>query len=131
MSDQAQGSDTELFELCKAVYEATGWDDTDNYRLAHTSIPVPPKEDLPAYEIREGKEFKSEYWTHKKIPLYTSGYLLEKLLPITAISFTRPVNGKLRLFYNPPKPDYNDYETDTPLKALLKLTLALHKEKLL
>ena len=87
---------SELFDLFRSVYEKTGWKPTD--------------------------------WKHGDEdgqPLYTSDYLLGKLLPITSIQLKRKANGDIRLFYFPEKPDYATYDYDTPLKCLLALTIAL------
>ena len=101
----------ELFELCKQVYEATGWE---------------PNRELEGVKV------------NGRTPPYTSDYLLEKL-PVgvhvhkdsTEYGAYRPpeytsqpvsakvVNRRIR------------WNADTPRKALLKLTLALRKEGLL
>lgn len=125
--------DNELFELCKEVYEKTGWGATDNVfcQFQNHSSPLEQRNNtLTTIETMEGYynlEEKSYIHQLELTPLYTSDYLLEKLLPISAISFGTLTNGLIRVFYNPPMPDYQDYDSDTPLKALLKLTLALHE----
>ena len=117
---------SELFELCKQVYEATGWKDTHG-RL-----------DDGNHTIRnEGNEV---LLGTKQVPLYTSDYLLEKLpahfyggtIAMTAETDEGPT--RYSFFYE------DNHETaqvvhcenvrlqgwhDTPLKALLKLTIAL------
>ena len=116
VTDTNQAS--ELFELCKQVYEATGWKDTHG-RL-----------DDGNHTIRnEGNEV---LLGTKQVPLYTSDYLLEKL----------PVNGDVGEdigYLVVVKEDIDSYQvsydygkvgdfmeiSDTPLKALLKLTIAL------
>ena len=110
-----KGTDTnqasELFELCKKVYELTSWKDT------HSRL------DDGNHTIRnEGNEV---LLGSKQVPLYTSDYLLGKLLPITSIQLKRKANGNIRLFYFPEKPDYATYDYDTPLKCLLALTIFL------
>ena len=99
--------DQELFELCKEVYERTGWQPTD--------------------------------WQHGDEdgqPLYTSDYLLEKL--------PNKIKGKHSTGWLTLSPmdketwgagyeadhtehidDYKLEWSDTPLKALLKLVIAL------
>ena len=113
-----------LFDLCKQVYEKTGWDF---------------KEDDPHYtKYRRNKhgeyDLKDEAAHYigldnlklSFIPLYSSDYLLEKLLPITySIQVYRRQTGLIDLMWMPQKPMYDDVVSDTPLKALLKLTLAL------
>jgi len=88
---------SELYKLFSEVYKRTGWE-TDEL-LSHRGL--------------------------VRVPLYTSDYLLEKLLPITSIQLKRKANGDIRLFYFPEKPDYATYDYDTPLKCLLALTIAL------
>lgn len=107
--------DQELFDLCKQVYEATGWDDTE----------------------------KRHPYGGVTLPLYNSDYLLEKLPKYLEIHGKRADDYLLYL-----RPNFNtekwtayyhgvgEYmpffiEADTPLKALLKLTIALHKEGLI
>ena len=93
----------ELFELCEQVYEVTGWKPTDWQ-----------------HGIENGQ------------PLYTSDYLLEKLpkeidgYPITL----QAINGwQASLCYDGAEDIFaHKGESDTPLKALLKLVLALPDE---
>ena len=101
MTNQA----SELFELCREVYEKTGWKPTD--------------------------------WQHGDEdgqPLYTSDYLLEKLpSPLIfnendcAIEVRRTKKDKYMWSANI-RHSFGQYFkqiADTPLKALLKLTIAL------
>ena len=106
----------ELFELCKQVYEVTGWKDT------HSRI------DDSNHTVRnEGNEV---LLGTKQVPLYTSDYLLEKL-PETynkqELALWRSGVSSWRAGYSP----IESYRDDTPLKALLKLSLKLHEDKLL
>lgn len=120
--------DKGLFELCKQVYEATGWaadmDKGVDYVWCHETLTRLPID-------WDTSDF------HQHIPLYTSDYLLEKLpykigeansaiwlrLGKTRNSFTVCYMGSdLVCLY--------DFEADTPLKSLLKLTIALHEEGL-
>ena len=93
MTDTNQAS--ELYELCREVYEKTGWKPTDWQ-----------------HGIEDGQ------------PLYTSDYLLEKL-PETynkqELTLWRSGVSSWRAGYSPTE----SYRDDTPLKALLKLTIAL------
>ena len=107
--------DQELFDLCKEVYEATGWDDN---KLLPKGIPA-----------------------HLGYcPLYTSDYLLEKLpswyfdtdIEETMVLALMPhmlETDKWIARYETPEHRGSEFEAiaDTPLKALLKLTLALHE----
>ena len=101
--------DNELFELCKQVYEKTGLG-----------------ENLQRYEDGKGVPYRN-------IPLYTSDYLLEKLpLRIGRGCWLTlcPLDSAKREwevgYYNLTK-NFNIYVryANTPLKALLLLTLAL------
>ena len=91
--------DNELFELCKEVYEKTGWREPSFGGL---------------------------------IPTYTSDYLLEKLQGVygwSDFSLTSdPAESGVvwqSLYYTYDGMDYK-YKSDTPLKALLKLVIALN-----
>lgn len=96
-------NDTELFDLCKAVYDATGWDD-NGADLMDT--------------FKDGT------------PIYDSDYLLEKLPEWTRVQKIGNDTGKYSASY---ELDYTTSLGDTalvgssgtPLKALLKLTIAL------
>lgn len=119
--------DTELFELCKEVYEKTGW---------------------------EPKELNTLYFTARnekgeQIPRYTSDYLLEKLPPriqdedgnyFSLMGFPNGIQpwfayqGNLegedrRWPIDEGIPYYKRvFQSNTPLKALLKLTVALQEK---
>lgn len=105
----------ELFELCKQVYKATGWYGSGSAWIDGT-------------------------------PIYSSDYLLEKLKPISdekpgnqllVFTDTKGWSAKMVFSYTDDNDVYHFHETtngfgyDTPLKALLKLTLKLHEEGLL
>lgn len=102
--------DTELFDLCKAVYEKTGWMKYFDWHF---------NEDGQIKRTIEGAVFTG-------VPLYTSDYLLEKLpmrtsrIEDTAMLGRATDNNGWSVVYRD-----NAYLADTPLKALLKLTLAL------
>ena len=109
--------DTELFELCKAVWDKTGWQDG----ITHI---------YDRYD-NNGEPF---------VPAYTSDYLLEKLpswyfdtdIEETMILALMPhmlVTDKWIARYETPEHRGSEFEAiaDTPLKALLKLALALHE----
>lgn len=111
----------ELFELCKKCYEATGWKDTHS-RLDDSNHTV----------RNEGNEV---LLGTKQVPLYTSDYILEKLPPIIERNCFTMIKDKNDRY----EAGYAEYgsitsrgdESDTPLKALLKLTLRLHEDGLL
>lgn len=119
-------NDNELFELCKNVYEATGWD-ADEYTLRH----------YLGGEIYDRKLFESDLDDDKKTresyaPLYTSDYLLEKLPVGTAIKKNAQRDEGRNYIAFQIDTDYRENQyADTPLKALLKVTLELHKKGLL
>lgn len=108
--------DNELFELCKEVYKRHHyWADTDmifgkevgrDWRIMPLTLRVPKR---------------------NRIPLYTSDYLLEKLQEKYDVVLSndervwRAMNKRAQILF----------EADTPLKALLKLTIELHKQGLL
>jgi hypothetical protein len=108
--------DTGLFELCKEVYKRTGWDDK---KLGAFMKDVYPGENpMGIFEVKEPLESK---YMKTQCPLYTSDYLLEKLgnyLELKHFGNTYDVTKYV-----------NEYmfggHADTPLKALLKLTIAL------
>jgi hypothetical protein len=114
--------DTELFELCKEVYERTGW------------IVSEYPNDWYMHQLVEGRAAMQ-----RSCPLYTSDYLLEKLpkelhkdgiiyyLNLSAkygdefkSNYISP-SGYLYLFLEP--------ESDTSLKTLLNLVIALDDAK--
>jgi len=105
--------DDELFELCKEVYELTEWYDTgfvwkDGIRQ-------------PLYEMRVGDDC---------YPYYTSDYLLEQVKEATGTILLVPQSdGDWLLFTSNGATDTEKkyIRGDTPLKALLKLVLALKK----
>ena len=121
MTDTDQAS--ELFELCKEVYGRTGWADGDSslqWWLKY--FYAEGKHDLKLVRVEDEKEI-GKY----DVPLYTSDYLLEKL-PYW-VSVTK--EGKYAAI-----PKGHQYSaqivneapviySNTPLKALLKLTIAL------
>lgn len=135
-------TDQELFELCKQVYEKTGWDDTKEayYRKGHYNSDgkdYEPGEPFIVGNTGKYVDFPYEFMS----PLYTSDYLLEKL-PV----YNSDAEGMLSLttrqgaerngwmaYYQ----DIDGYSVGeegigkSPLKALLKLTLALHEAGLL
>lgn len=98
MSNKDTNQASELFELCKEVYEKTGWKPTDWQ-----------------HGIEDGQ------------PLYTSDYLLEKLPKKNIILTFDEFSCTWRTIYGADifSTDRFRGNADTPLKALLKLTIAL------
>jgi len=131
--------DNELFELCKEVYEKTGWTDTGRW-------------------FNQVRDLTNKYgWVeshreggYERFPCYTSDYLLEKLphfvktndkrfktgsnlhivdqtvptqeggLHVVYAALYKTTHGTLQIGGK-----YMLEHADTPLKALLKLCLAL------
>lgn len=128
-------NDTELFELCKEVYEKTEW----RFRESSKSFYLFGGEE----ELTETLKVSDIDLLMKQIafiaPLYTTDYLLE-ILPKNIEEFGGDT-FYLSLGYTPDGKtsvaSYSNYDVDkvyqlktnadTPLKALLKLTLALHE----
>lgn len=111
--------DQELFELCKMVHKLTRWETKDKITIV-----------TPMYDPEHA-------------PLYTSDYLLEKLPPALWIYSSkegRKIVHLLNIARQGDKSSVASYDipydeefrgayqsrSDTTLKALLKLTLALH-----
>lgn len=121
----------ELFELCKQVYEATGWGETDSmfYQQVDRSRGKPY-----SYHWLVTGSYAAKGASNKDrqpIPLYNSDYLLEKLKPFLnaerkSLSF-RFTDNVFWLdaddIYNGPR--LSAIQADTPLKAILKLVVAL------
>ena len=108
---------SELFELCKQVFEKTGWGSTDLDKQMYVETEFGPEY---VESIGDGEGF----W---EFPLYTSDYLLEKL------PFPTEIGCDSFMWIGKYENRGNQIweRADTPLKALLKLTLKLHEEGLL
>lgn len=112
--------DKECFELCKEVYEATGWECLGD----------------------------DSWWQERGVlgykrtgvaPLYTSDYLLEKLPPylstygddgddyVMRVQSTFERDSWWAYYLGDDEKMQFHQEASTPLKALLRLTLALHE----
>lgn len=115
--------DNELFTLCKHLYERTGWAPNSPgwYRESDVVTTGSDGPFIQSYKVRE------------TMPLYTSDYLLEKLPGNITVAVLKDVvhhrEGEKRWITN----RYSAHNLgsltsnwqDTPLKALLKLTIAL------
>ena len=106
MSKADTNQASELFELCKKVYERTEWqgDFLSNWGWVQAH---------GEYEVDNG-------CTDGLPPLYTSDYLLERLPKGVSVMKEQLTNN-----YNAGLPRVHRSVSDTPLKALLKLTIAL------
>ena len=123
--------DNELFELCKAVYAlCPDWDDK---KLGGFMKDVYPGENPMG--IFETKEVLESKYMKYICPVYNSDYLLEKLPPTIGrygtkqyLRMAKSDEGFSFCYMNyldlVPELECN---ADTPLKAILKLTIALHK----
>jgi hypothetical protein len=123
--------DKELYELCKEVHKRTGWDDTFGYwtKSAGMSDKYHPYISYPELERRYGLFTTQE--VKVLIPLYTTDYLLEKLpnilhgLYLTIYADSSDDDWIAVYERGVDEDSYRSYG-DTPLKALLKLVLALN-----
>lgn len=123
--------DNELFELCKEVYVNTGWETERSY----WSDTRDPSKYIEAVRELKVIDYKPKWLNGKDnednhvVPLYTSDYLLEKL-PKDIDSYT--IGVVWSNIQESWRGEYGNNEhyvvhADTPLKALLKLTLALNE----
>ena len=128
----------ELFELCKQVYEATGWDGTEKFW--HSLI----SHDMKTWSDYKLQDYKPDnLFGIRIVPLYTSDYLLEKLpKKIKRDSSTgwlvlSPMDsqGAWSVGYEPDHTEHiDDYPMEwgeSPVAALLELTIKLHEEGLI
>ena len=132
MKDTNQAS--ELFSLCKKVYERTGWEDVRDFYHENDTFDEETQtfKRNGVFSIVERK--RADYNT----PLYTSDYLLEKLPQsidagrsfavdmFLVLDRPKSLKYRYRAFYTAPSyGKRHEVVADTPLKALLKLTIAL------
>lgn len=117
--------DQELFDLCKQVYEATGWPQELNISQLYEYWD--DHDELCVISIEDSDD--------ELVPSYTSDYLLEKL-PKHVDYLSLNQNNKLTIDSSNGEKGkwYAHYwlrsrrlqvSSDTPLKALLELTIAL------
>lgn len=126
-------NDTELYELCKQVYERTGWEDVRDFYHENDTFDEETQtfKRNGIFSIVERK--RADYNT----PLYTSDYLLEKLPKRIGERYLELwADGEVWVVYYYENPYGTCWpkigpHADTPLKALLKLTLKLHEQGLL
>lgn len=116
MGKAMNNNDTELFELCKKVYELTGWETDDWFTNA-------AEDEMSLAEMPD-------------IPLYTSDYLLEKLpgqfgnrgsSSVQCLRLCKSNEGYMAGYIGVDLVWWLESVDDNPLKALLKLTIALHE----
>ncbi|MFJ6416514.1 hypothetical protein [Paeniglutamicibacter sp. NPDC091659] len=122
--------DQELFELCRAVYERLpGWDNTEK---AYAYLQNPYVKNVWAWEViplHEDNVDDVDEWH----PLYTSDFLLDKLKDFQDAGVgTNTRVWQARVLSDKQLPEYARVrqfiatEAETPLKALLKLVVALN-----
>ena len=128
MSKADTNQASELYELCKKVYELTGWGEPslpcwiDNATKKHAQQGYPK---VTKYVGIRGKwEYGKQYGLYIMYPLYTSDYLLERLPRYEIVD-----NGVMATasFYDSDKDAWYYGDDRTALKALLKLVIALEK----
>jgi len=107
--------DNELFELCKEVWKELNWQIEDCKWIL--------SDENGEYFIDSVTAFIPEFTTIA--PLYTSDYLVEKLHN-REIRLQKVQASKLWFIEDVNFPELNQID-EVPLKALLKLTLALAK----
>ena len=108
--------DEELHQLCKEVYKRTGWDGDKQFAYDDTYG------DKWLRYIAEFPHESREWRLENMIPLYTSDYLLEKLPLVSVEKYNNEWIAMSGRGYDGPA--YGDI-ADTPLLALLKLTITL------
>lgn len=108
-----------LFDLCKEVYKRfPEWHNDESGKCIWNDSIVDVNDNNTVW-ARESKYINYA-------PLYTSDYLLEKLLKKCSIELYMRSDGEaIDLIWNIKPQDNNLISSDTPLKALLKLTIAL------
>ena len=138
--------DKELLKLCKEVHERTGWSGTlafiseDEHKPNSTVVETVYEKYVGLYDNAVGCDECEGDYLKKLTPLYTSDYLLEKLpLKITVDGeklwlSIYPLDSKSAWVagYADDTPNSADQYGEwadgatAPLKALLKLVIALH-----
>ena len=111
----------ELFELCKEVYKRSGWKQEPD--ISYLYKYWDNHDELCVISIEEADD--------SLVPAYTSDYLLEKLPVGTNIAKTHTNNIEPLVYYSATCHGNGIHQSDTPLKALLKLTIKMHEEKIL
>ena len=119
---------SELFSLCKKVYELTGWKQEPNISFLY--MYWDNHDELCVISIEEADD--------TLVPAYTSDYMLEKLPPVVQDSYDKKfrhiqmwINGDgeaIACYVEPYDKEFKGAYTassDSMLKALLKLTIAL------
>lgn len=115
--------DKELFELCKQVYEKTRWNSQGNEDFGERESPLYTSdyilEELPDAIKHPEHGYKWRLQLKKIGKWYVASYENELWVRVYMANEYR-TDEKLYTWKEP-------YTADTPLKALLKLTIALHE----
>lgn len=119
-------------ELCKELYELSGWGKTDDGTAFEYIIPLHRPDDSYIRHTRMALDYRASTQV-ERIPAYDLGYLLRKL-PVTSYIATRR-DGKVTASTGSYKSGYNPFplrETaDTPENAACKLAIELFKQGIL
>lgn len=121
--------DSELFELCKSLYEIKPeWENELDW-MVKTNKGLESEYIRRVFYEEDNDEddflFEmSEYGTDTAVPLYTSDYLLERLPQPVTLRSNVPF-GWIASFVS------QSHQAETPLKALLMLTLSLKEASIL
>lgn len=124
----------ELLELCKQVYEATGWKQSPNISQLYEYWD--DHDELCVISIEDADD--------ALVPAYTSDYLLEKLPSVVQDPYDK-IFRHIQMWINGDRSAHAGYvepyahddrvayaqKSDEMRITLLKLTLKLHKEELL
>lgn len=120
-------AENEVFELCKQVYEATGWKQSPNISQLYEYWD--DYDELCVISIEDADD--------ALVPAYTSDYLLDKLpkfIDDRRLTLQPVIGNRWDASYdliNEADDSIYDSFAKTPLKALLKLSIELHEEKIL
>lgn len=119
--------DLELFELCEEVYELElGWEFNGDYFVPDIYSSDANAKAIASLESIEKDRVNGWLKLKNAVPLYTSDYLLEKL-PFEEYDLFLATNPGVGWWVESFDNEVNipRVDADTPLKALLKLTIAL------
>lgn len=114
-----QDTEQELFDLCREVYEKTGWNPPQWFIKSLGS---------GEYDTTVNIDGSKPADSHKPLASYTSDFLLEKLRTFTVTLMIREESISADVWKEGKMLGWGD--SDTSLKALLRLVLALPKEVL-
>ena len=116
-----------LFELCREVWEETGWDSDDLLHFLGGEIHYKKLFESDMHHLNTTKDTYA--------PAYTSDYLLERLPAFVLNEWNDTYNLNLTKFDDGWSACYRQYDLyqhgvtgSTPLTALLRLVLELKKE---